>query len=210
MSEQPKNIHEAILAVMGQVGYVQKQRTQGLNYSYAGEAALIAALRPQMVECGIYMSVIEIKDIAQIQYTTAKGAQMFKTQLTVVVRFTHAPSMTFIDVMATGEGGDNGDKGFNKALTGAYKYALRETFMIETGDDPDQFSSKDMEAGEQQIGNGVPADNNALVQMVMTGKSVTRDEAVKRIGVAFGETGVKKVSEMSPEQWPTLRDALGL
>jgi len=207
MSEQPKNIHEAILAVMSQVGYVQKQKASGLSYTFAGEAALIAALRPWLVEYGIYMSVIEIKDIAQIQYTTKSGASMFKTQLTAVVRFTHAPSMTLIDVMATGEGGDNGDKGFNKALTGAYKYAIRETFMIETGDDPDQFSSKEMEPNEKDF---VPADNNTLVKMVMDAKGVTREEALKRIGAAFGETGVKKVSEMQESQWPALKAALGL
>jgi hypothetical protein len=33
-----------------------------------------------------------------------------------------------------------------KALTGAYKYFLRQTFLIETGDDPDRYASADQEA----------------------------------------------------------------
>jgi hypothetical protein len=32
------------------------------------------------------------------------------------------------------------------ALTGAYKYFLRQTFLIETGDDPDRYASADQEA----------------------------------------------------------------
>ena len=41
-----------------------------------------------------------------------------------------------MSAMSSGEGSDTGDKASNKALTGAYKYALRQTFCIETGDDP--------------------------------------------------------------------------
>jgi hypothetical protein len=45
-----ENIHQAINAVMNEVGYVKKIRSAGVNYSFAGEAALIAAIRPSMVE----------------------------------------------------------------------------------------------------------------------------------------------------------------
>src|SRR3990167_1905296 len=34
-----------------------------------------------------------------------------------------------------------GDKSVNKAMTGMLKYALRQTFLIETGDDPDTAPS---------------------------------------------------------------------
>ena len=33
-----------------------------------------------------------------------------------------------------------------KALTGAYKYALRQAFLLETGDDPDRQPSHEQEA----------------------------------------------------------------
>jgi hypothetical protein len=56
--------------------------------------------------------------------------------LDAIIRFTHAASGTFIEVMSSGEGSDTRDKASNKALTGAYKYAIRRTFCIETGDDP--------------------------------------------------------------------------
>jgi hypothetical protein len=140
MSEE-KNIHEAILAVMKEVGYVQKKRSAGLNYSYAGEAALIEAIRPSMVEHGIYMHVKEIVKVNRENYMTAKGTAMANTLVQGVVRFTHV-SGDFIDVQALGEGADAGDKSANKASTGLYKYAIRQTFCIETGDDPDDFASE--------------------------------------------------------------------
>lgn len=138
-----KNIHEAINAIMNDVGYVKKQRAANLNYSFAGEAALIAAIRPSMVENGVYMHVQQIKDVKRENYTTKSGTAMVNSLLTAVIRFTHASSGTFIDVEATSEGSDAGDKSANKAMTGAYKYALRQTFCIETGDDPDKFPSEE-------------------------------------------------------------------
>ncbi len=134
-----ENIYTAINAVMSQVGYVKKQRSPNLNYSYAGEAALIAALRPEMVEQGIVVFVDSVHDVTTRDYVTGKGTSMVNVTLTVIFRFVHAPSQTYITVAARGEGMDTGDKANNKAMTCAYKYALRQTFMIETGDDPDRF-----------------------------------------------------------------------
>lgn len=133
-----QNIHTAIHSIMQSVGYVQKRQGGGLGYSFAGESELIAALRPAMVENGVYCHVLELRNARSEPYLTGNGKPMQRTQLEIVMRFVHAPSGSFIDVMSAGEGADSGDKSQNKALTGAYKYGLRQTFCIETGDDPDQ------------------------------------------------------------------------
>lgn len=135
-----KDIHEAINEVMQEVGYVKKQKAGNLNYTFAGEAALISALRPAMVEHGIYMHVLKIENVTRENYTTAKGTAMVNTVISAIIRFAHV-SGTYIDVASTGEGSDAGDKSANKAMTGLYKYAMRQTFCIETGDDPDKFQS---------------------------------------------------------------------
>jgi hypothetical protein len=64
----------------------------------------------------------------------------------VTYRLTHAPSGESEDCQVLGEASDAGDKAAPKALTGAYKYFLRQTFLIETGDDPDRYTSADQEA----------------------------------------------------------------
>jgi len=140
--KEPKNIDEAILAIMKEVGYVQKQKGRDLNYTYAGEAALIAAIRPVMVESGVTVDVVGITNIQYSSYTTKSGTVMHSTNLVAAVRFTHAPSQTSKTVQAPGCAADAGDKADYKAATGAYKYALRQTLCIETGDDPDQFKSE--------------------------------------------------------------------
>lgn len=132
-----KDIHAAINAVMTEVGYVQKEHKQGLGYSFAGERALIEALRPSMVSHGIYCHVAGVQDVRHAEIPTRNGGVMQRVTIVATVRFTHADSGTSIDCMATGEGMDSGDKASNKAMTGAFKYALRQTFCIETGDDPD-------------------------------------------------------------------------
>jgi hypothetical protein len=141
-----KNVDEAINAIMQEVGYVQKQSSRELRYTYASEAAFIEALRPAMVKHGVYAKVQAVKKVYRSTYETKNGTNMFNTLIEGVVRFTHV-SGTFSDCEATGEGSDTGDKSANKAMTGLYKYGLRQTFCIETGDDPDQFSSDQMERG---------------------------------------------------------------
>lgn len=143
-----ENIHTAINKIMQEVGYVQKTGKvsgYGANYSYAGEAALIEAIRPSMVTNGVYMHVSKVIDVSREPYTTAKGTNMVNTIIQAMVTFTHAPSATSIETFSCGEGSDSGDKSSNKAMTGLYKYAMRQTFCIETGDDPDKQPSEEQE-----------------------------------------------------------------
>jgi hypothetical protein len=70
---------------------------------------------------------------------------MTNVAMTITYRWTHAPSGTYTMVSARSEGSDSGDKAINKAATGSYKYGLRQSLVIETGDDPDTFSSAEQE-----------------------------------------------------------------
>ena len=139
-----KNIHEAIQAIYGQVGYVQKQSSQQLKYTYASETGFIQALRPALIENGVTVSVVKMDNLTQETYAAGfEGkTQMMRSTIHAVVRFSHVTG-SFIDVEVYGEGADSGDKSLNKAMTDAYKYALRQTFMIETGDDPDKDESQE-------------------------------------------------------------------
>jgi len=139
------NIHEAVIAVMSEVGYVQKEKKAGLNYSFAGEAAFIKAVRPELVKNGIIVHPFAVEEISLEGYETSKGTQMNRTVAKFGYRFVHAPSETSFEVWVLGEGADVGDKDANKAMTAALKYALRQTLLIETGDDPDEQPSGDQE-----------------------------------------------------------------
>jgi ERF superfamily len=148
----PRDIHEARLRVYEAVGYVQKTGTldagKGGKYKYAGESDLIAALRPAMVEAGIVFHCEGIENVKHEEIRKVKvwdGKETVTTSFLVTglftFRFTHVGSGTHMDVRALGEGNDSLDKASYKAMTGALKYALRQTFIIETGDDPDETAS---------------------------------------------------------------------
>lgn len=211
MSEEtktPANIHEAIAAVMAEVGYVQKERTRGLNYSFAGEAALIAALRPAMVKYGIYCYVLAHEDVAREGYETSRGTAMTSTTTRMTARFVHAPSETYIDVQSLGEGADAGDKSGNKAATGAYKYALRQTFLIETGDDPDTQSSDEQQrkAGttrKKSSGNGNHTDHTQQALVAWASQEFGLDG--KGVGSALKSAGI---TQFDPDNWEQMQAAI--
>lgn len=138
-----KNIHEAILAVYSKVGYVQKNgKNTAQNYRYAGEADFIAALRPEMIENGIVVYPSGVKDKSVIEIRKGEKVTINLTA-TYLYTFVHVPTQTSIITEVSGEGSDSLDKGSYKAMTGAYKYALRQTFMIETGNDPEHDQKQD-------------------------------------------------------------------
>ena len=137
-------IATALHEVMAKVGYVQKTGKNAFHgYKYAGEADLLAVLRPAMVEAGLLLipSVVEHgkidehgnKDVV-IEYTLAhKDGDIWPDK-----------------IRAIGTGNDRnkngvGDKGTYKALTGANKYLLFKLFQIETGDDPEKDSDHEKE-----------------------------------------------------------------
>lgn len=141
------NIYKAINEVMKEVGYVQKTgKNEYQGYRYAGEADLLAAIRPAMVKVGLVL----IPRMASCSGPDANGI----TTVVVDYRVAHV-SGEHLDWTLTvaGQGGDKnskgvGDKGVYKALTGANKYALFKLFQIETGDDPESSEAPN-EGGER-------------------------------------------------------------
>ena len=148
---EPKNVHEAINMVMGRVGYVQKE-TKGLPYSFASEPAFIKAVRPHLVDVGLVVYQSNVELIERNEFTSKKGA----AGINILAKFTwtwvHVISETSIEVTSFGEAADYGDKAANKAMTAAMKYNMRQTLVIETGDDPDYTDSKEFERAQEREG----------------------------------------------------------
>lgn len=135
-----KSLTEAKLAIMAEVGYCLKTKSAGLNYTYASEAELIAALRPAMIEHGVTLHPVGQKLVESYKYETKRGSQMFVVRIESTYKLNHSSGSEEIQVF--GEGADMGDKALPKAMTCAMKYAIRQAFLIETGDDPDKFASQ--------------------------------------------------------------------
>lgn len=136
------NISKKIIAVMRDVGYVQKAGHNDFqNYKYATEADAIAALRPIMIKHGLCM-IPSVESVEQDEWGNTNVLMHYRIL---------DEEGNFLSFRAAGSGNDKnskgvGDKGIYKALTGASKYALLKTFMMETGDDPEVPSQQEKES----------------------------------------------------------------
>lgn len=139
-------VAKKICEVMKKVEYLQKDgrvefgRTR---YSFLSEEKITTETRKAMAEVGLILYPINMEILDKEEITTKNGtARAFAIKVTYRIQDTE--SEEYIDVQALGEGMDSGDKALNKAMTGAFKYAQRQSFMIPTGDDPDYTSSDEM------------------------------------------------------------------
>lgn len=137
-------IHEAIIALMQDVPYLQRRSAKGLNYTFLSEQDLIAKVRPALIKNGLIIVPTGVTLSHCETYPSSSGRLMNRVILTNTYGIVHESKET-ISVMSAGEGTDIGDKATAKAMTQAYKYAVREAVAIVTGDDPDLTPSEEQE-----------------------------------------------------------------
>lgn len=135
---------------MEEVAYVQKdKRNEFQHYNYASESAAIAAIRPALIKAGLFM----LPSVEKM-WLDDRG----NTHVEMLYRIFDS-SGDYIQFKAVGSGQDkSGDKGVYKALTGASKYALLKTFMLETGDDPEVPREDEKKEEKKQPLKAVPKE----------------------------------------------------
>jgi len=131
------NVFGKISAIQAELGAISKNgRNAFQNYDYMKESDIVNAINPLMVKHGVVMipntGGATVHDLAKGKLT------MFQMQFKIV---NVDDPEDYTTIMTVGQGSDNGDKGAYKAMTGAKKYALMQTFMIATDDDPEKDSS---------------------------------------------------------------------
>lgn len=149
-------LEKARLAVMAEVGYArQTGKNAHQGYSYASEADLLRALRPAMVAHGLTLTPVCIGPLTLHEVAGRNSVQRVVTA-TVRYRLAHV-STEFVEIEVLASGADNLDKGAFKLMTGAEKYALRQAFLIETGDDPERENERDEPAPAPRKRRASPA-----------------------------------------------------
>src|SRR6266851_7914873 len=137
-SEQPNrqelNLREKFAEVRRRLGYVQKRgHNERHNYNYVTAADLAGAVGDILAELGVVV-------IPQLQSISTEPPRISSERIARIVmnyRFVDARSGEELTVRVAGEGADAGDKAPYKAMTGALKYALLQSFLLATGDDPE-------------------------------------------------------------------------
>lgn len=138
-------------AVMGELGYIEMRGYNDFNkYKYAKAADIAAACAKAMAKHGVAFSATEESVDWPEPRTSAKGGTLYLCRARVKFTFFDTESDEKIEVVRTGQATDSGDKDIFKAFTGALKYALVQTFLIATGDDPEDDADEKKTGGSAE------------------------------------------------------------
>lgn len=143
MSAMPKEIAEAINAIMSSVDYIEKRgENTHHNYRFAAVGDVLAKLQPAMAKEGLIIVQHEINHelMANDSVMTA-SYQFILCHKSGAIWDTNAVHTG----MAAGRNSKGGfdDKALNKCHTAARKYFLLSLFQIPTGDLPDADAEED-------------------------------------------------------------------
>jgi ERF superfamily len=134
------NLRQKLAEVRRRIGYIQKRgHNERSNYSYVTAADIAGSVGDILAELG----VVVIPRLEDISYESATGRGEATRMARVVMAYTFADVDSGEEVVAkvAGQGLDPGDKAPYKAMTGALKYALLQSFLLATGDDPEDDRS---------------------------------------------------------------------
>ncbi len=134
-------IYKKLLLIMNDVAYIQKdKRNEFHKYNYASEAAIKEKLHEAMVDHGV-LFLPQIIDVSEREIVKMKDGKPSTsetlTTIKTVHRFVDVETGQYIEGQSYGTGIDSADKGLYKAIAGAIKYIMTSTFLISTGDDPE-------------------------------------------------------------------------
>lgn len=200
---QHKTLREALHAVMLEVGYVHKSQTAPKaagGFRYASDADVIKAVRPALLQHGV-IGPIPV-EVVHADVKTYEGSKQ-KHRVTVRMRykFVHVHSGEELQIETVGQGADSTDKAPYKALTGAFKYAIRETLMLETGDDPEAGDAEDRSNApdQQQL-------NDAHAAGALAGREFVIRQLYDKASIHDDFDGRALASELKRRELPSLSD----
>ena len=143
---EPANVTDAIAAIMGEIGGIAKEKhSDALKYAYRGIEDLTTRIQPLMVKYGVVF--YPRGEITSIREIVVNGNPWTDTCVSVEYEVRHGASDTAVIVRVPGIGRDNADKGSNKGMTQAFKYALLQTFMIADPEDDNDGTHDQRDSG---------------------------------------------------------------
>jgi hypothetical protein len=143
------NLRQKLAEVRRRIGYIQKRGfNERNNYSYVTAADLAGAVGDILAELGVVI-VPRLESISYEPNQPGRPEVARAAQVVMAYTFTDIDSGDEITTKVAGQGLDAGDKAPYKAMTGALKYALLQSFLLATGDDPE-----DERIGHSPSGNG--------------------------------------------------------
>jgi hypothetical protein len=166
----PLSLRHKLALVRRRITYVQKRgRNELHDYSYVTAADIAGAVGDLFAELG----VLVVPRLESISHEPLRAGAEHVARVIMNYSFVDVETGEEITTRIAGEGLDAGDKAPYKAMTGALKYALLQSFLLATGDDPE----------EERLSAGVPAGSEAgLEQPISTEELVALQELIEETG----------------------------
>jgi hypothetical protein len=137
LPEQGRPLARKLATVLMDVHRVPKNgRNDFHGYDYVYESDLVDHIRTKLAEQGVALFP-SVREHTVDELQDARNRTVYLTTVTLDVSLIDGESGDMMTTTWVGQGLDNGDKGYYKAYTGAIKYFLLKTFLISTGDDPE-------------------------------------------------------------------------
>lgn len=124
-----------VLAEVGRVAKLGENKEQG--YPFMREADLLDEVRPLLGKHGIAFFPTVVDSRQRTGRTARSGAQETITKVCLQTAFCCTDTGAMLISTWHGEASDFGDKSYWKAYTGTLKYAHFKTWMVSSGDDPE-------------------------------------------------------------------------
>lgn len=197
---------------IGAIGKNSKNAQQG--FMYRGIDAVMNALNPVLTDNRMFC-VPEVLEQHREERQTRNGGNLIYSILKM--RYTlYAEDGSHVSAVVVGEGMDSADKGSNKAMSVAYKYAMFQIFSIPT----EELADPDAETPPESTRKGAPKQPTTppapewsakacIAQFCNARQMPLKDFAAYRTAaIAAGLAANIPSDQLTREQCQTLLDAI--
>ena len=172
-------LYGKIAAVTAAVSRIPKNGKNTFhNYKYATESDITDGLRELLAGHGLAFLPPSVISWERDETAETKGGPRTRVQLQFALGCCDTGEV--FSSIVWGEGQDGGDKGFYKAYTGAVKYFLMKTFLIATGDDPEQDAPRTNGQTSYQPERQAAPTKRAQPTPPATKRPITHEQLVQR------------------------------
>lgn len=171
---QVSSLAKKIAEIIQEVTHVEKEgRNDFHKYNYVMESTLLEIIRLPLAKRNVvFMTSIESQETTvHVVKDKDREKTNFLTKVTTLHTLIDGDSGEQFQFKSQGQGIDSGDKGVYKAITGALKYAIYKTFLLPSGDDPEQDHGHAHQSSKQTT-REYPLKEGSQVQSKPTFKRV--------------------------------------
>jgi ERF superfamily len=169
------SLRQKLAVVRRRIAYVPKRgHNERKNYNYVTAADIAGAVGDILAELGVVV-VPRLESISHEPSRMARSEVEHVARVVMAYTFMDVDTAEEITVKVAGEGLDAGDKAPYKAMTGALKYALLQSFLLATGDDPENEPAQSHYARSRQSQTVTEQEAKAIYELVeKTGTELER------------------------------------